>query len=57
MEFYKDKQSGEIVAEEEMLNLVDSDDNLDSFYLIGDFETKEEAQEAFDKNSFLSSSK
>ena len=50
MEFYKDKQSGEIVTEEEMLNLVDSDDNLDSFYLIGDFETKEEAQEAFDKN-------
>jgi hypothetical protein len=57
MEFYKDKQSGEIVAEEEMLNLVDSDDNLDSFYLIGDFETKEEAQEAFDNNDFLSSSK
>lgn len=51
-EFYKDKQSGEIVNEEEMLDLVDSDDNLDSFYLIGDFETKEEAQEAFDKNNF-----
>ena len=55
MEFYKDKQSGEIVNEEEMLDMVDSDDNLDSFYLIGDFETKEEAKEAFDKNNFLSS--
>jgi len=55
MDFYKDKQSGEILTEEEMLNLVDSDDNLDSFYLIGDFETREEAQEAFHKNSFLSS--
>lgn len=57
MEFYKDKQSGEIVTEEEMLDLVDSDDNLDSFYLIGDFETKEEAEEAFINNDFLSSSK
>jgi hypothetical protein len=57
MEFYKDKQSGEIVNEEEMLDLVDSDDNLDSFYLIGDFENKEAAQEAFDKNDFLSSPK
>ncbi len=52
MEFYKDKQSGEIVNEEEMLNLVDSDDNLDSFYLIGDFENQEAAKEAFDKNDF-----
>lgn len=43
MEFYKDKQSGEVVTEDEMLYLVDEDDNLDSFYLIGDFKTKEEA--------------
>ena len=57
MEFYKDKQSGEIVTEEEMLDLTDSDDNLDSFYLIGDFETKEEAEKAFINNDFLSSSK
>ena len=57
MEFYKDKQSGEIVTEEEMLNLVDSDDNLDSFYLIGDFDNQEAAREAFDKNDFLSSPK
>ena len=55
MEFYKDKQSGEIVNEEEMLDMVDSDDNLDSFYLIGEFETKEEAEEAFINNDFLSS--
>ena len=41
--FYKDKQSGEVLTEEEMLDLVDGDDNLDSFYLIGDFKTKEEA--------------
>lgn len=57
MEFYKDKQSGEILTEDEMLNLVDSDDNLDSFYLIGDFETREAAEEAFKKNDFLSSNK
>ena len=43
MEFYKDKQSGEVFTEEEMLDLVDEDDQLDSFYLIGDFKTKEEA--------------
>lgn len=43
MEFYKDKQSGEVFTEEEMLDLVCEDDNLDSFYLIGDFETHEEA--------------
>ena len=55
MEFYKDKQSGEILTEDEMLDLVDSDDNLDSFYLIGDYETREEAEEAFNKNNFLSS--
>ena len=41
--FYKCKQSGEILSEDEMLNEVDEDDALDSFYLIGDFETKEEA--------------
>lgn len=43
MEFWKDKQSGEILLESEMLDLVDSDDSLDSFYLIGDFDSKEEA--------------
>ena len=43
MKFYKDKQSGEVVTEEEILDLVDEDDNLDSFYPIGDFRTKEEA--------------
>jgi hypothetical protein len=41
--FYKDKQSGEVVTEEEMLDLVDKDDNLDSFYFIGDFKTEKEA--------------
>jgi hypothetical protein len=40
--FYKDKQSGEVVTEEEMLDLVDKDDNLDSFYFIGDFKTEKE---------------
>lgn len=52
MDFYRDKQSGEIVNEEEMLDMVDSDDNLDSFYLIGDFQTKEEAEKAFNENKF-----
>ncbi len=45
MEFYKDKQSGEILTEEEMLDMVDGDDELDSFYLIGDFKTREKAEE------------
>jgi hypothetical protein len=44
MEFYKDKQSGEILTEEEMLNMVDEDDQLGSFYYIGDFESHEEAE-------------
>lgn len=41
--YYKDKQSGEIFTEKEMLEVVDNEDNLDSFYLIGEFESKEEA--------------
>jgi hypothetical protein len=42
--FYKDKQSGEVLSEEEMLESVDDDDDeLGSFYLIGTFNTKEEA--------------
>lgn len=41
--YYRDKQSGEILTEEEMLGLVDEDDNLDSFHLIGEFKTLEEA--------------
>lgn len=48
--YYKDKQSGEIVTEDEMLAMVDEDDQLDSFYLIGEFESKEEAQKFFEKN-------
>ena len=32
--YYKDKQSGRIVTESEMLDMVDDDDQLDSFYLI-----------------------
>lgn len=42
--YYKDKQSGEIFTEQEMLDSVDKDDNLDSFYLIGEFESKEDAK-------------
>jgi hypothetical protein len=42
--FYKDKQSGELVTEEEMLDMVDPDDQLDSFYFIGEFISKEEAE-------------
>jgi len=44
MDFYKDKQSGELLTEEEMLDSVDQNDQLDSFYLVGDFESKEAAQ-------------
>jgi len=44
MEFYKDKQSGEILSEEEMLDMVDENDQLDSFYLVGDFNSREEAE-------------
>ena len=43
VDYYKDKQSGEIVTEQEMLNMVDEDDQLDSFYLIGSFISKDEA--------------
>jgi len=32
--YYKDKQSGRIVTESEMLDMVDDDDQLDSFYLV-----------------------
>lgn len=42
--YYRDKQSGEILTEEEMLEIVDADDQLDSFYLVGDFESKEDAK-------------
>lgn len=48
--FYKDKQSGEIISEEEMLDLVDEDDQLNSFYLIGEFRSKEEAEQWWDAN-------
>jgi len=43
--YYKDKQSGEIVTEEEMLEMVDGDDQLDSFHKIGDFKDRGEASE------------
>jgi hypothetical protein len=43
LSFYKDKQSGEVLDETELDDVVDMGDNLDSFYLIGDFKTKEEA--------------
>lgn len=42
MEVWKDKQSGEILLGSEMLDRVELDDQLDSFYLIGDFKSKEE---------------
>lgn len=41
--FYKCKQSGEVLSEDEMLDEVDEDDELGSYNYIGDFETKEEA--------------
>jgi hypothetical protein len=43
LSFYRDKQSGEVLDETELDDVVDMGDNLDSFYLIGDFKTKEEA--------------
>jgi hypothetical protein len=54
-DYYKDKQSGEIFTEEEMIAAVDEDDNLDSFYLIGQFESKEAAKNSIAANgkSFL----
>lgn len=48
--YYRDKQSGEIVTEYEMLDMVDEGDQLDSFYLIGDFESADEAKKFFEKN-------
>lgn len=42
--FYKDKQSGKIISEEEM------DDQLDSFYLIGEFRSKKEAEQWWNAN-------
>jgi len=42
-EYWKDKQSGEVLTEEEMLNSVDEDDQLGSFYSIGEFNSREEA--------------
>jgi len=43
MDFYRDKQSGRVVTESEMLSMVDEDDNLDPFYLIGDFPSRGDA--------------
>jgi hypothetical protein len=43
LSFYRDKQSGEVFDENELDDVVDMGDTLDSFYLIGDFKTKEEA--------------
>ena len=48
--YYRDKQSGEIVTEDEMLGMVDAGDALDSFHLIGDFESADEAKKFFEKN-------
>lgn len=45
MDFYRCKQSGEVLTEEEVLDTVDDDYELGSFYLIGDFETREEAEQ------------
>jgi hypothetical protein len=42
--YYKDKQSGGIFTVYEMLDMVDGDDQLDSFYLIGEFQNREEAE-------------
>lgn len=41
VDYYKDKQSGKIVTEQEMLDMVDENDQLDSFYLIGSFSSKD----------------
>lgn len=41
-EYYKDKQSGEILTEDEMLESVCSNDLLDSFYYLGMFKSKED---------------
>jgi hypothetical protein len=46
VEYFKDKQSGEIVTEEEMTGMVDEDDQLDSFYSIGEFKSKEDAEKS-----------
>ena len=43
-DYYKDKQSGGVFTEQEMLDAVDDGDQLDSFYLIGQFKSKEEAE-------------
>ena len=44
--YYKDKQSGEVVSADEMLDMVDPEDALDSFSEIGNFNSKEEAEAA-----------
>jgi len=49
-DYYRDKQSGAIVTEQEMINSVDADDQLDSFYLIGEFESKKDAKSYFELN-------
>ena len=48
--YYRDKQSGEIITEDELLGMVGDGDQLDSFYLIGDFESYDEAKNFFEKN-------
>jgi hypothetical protein len=35
--YFLDKQSGNILSKEEMLDSIESDDELDSFYYLGDF--------------------
>jgi hypothetical protein len=44
-DFYKCKKTGEIFTEDELMAIVDEDDNLDSFYLIGTFNSHDEAME------------
>jgi|LakMenEpi03Aug12_release.lakeMendotaPanAssembly.Ray.scaffolds.fasta_scaffold4920671_1 hypothetical protein len=50
-DYYRDKQSGAIVTEQEMINSVDEDDQLDSFYLIGEFKSRKDAEAYFSLNS------
>ena len=49
-DFYKCKKTGELFTEDEMLEQVDLDDNLDSFYLVGTFDSREDAMEYVKKN-------
>lgn len=53
-DYYKDKESGDIFTEQEMLEAVDSDDQLNSFYLIGQFKSKKAAKKhVINKNNVL----